>query len=92
MGLGLFNRPKRDTLTRTTSWPTYGADLTVDEITPPQALAISDVFACVRILSESVSVLPLVPYRTLADGSRVAFSGQASCVPCWSSRWTSTPT
>lgn len=43
-------------------------------VTVDTALQISTVWACVRLLSETVSTLPLRVYRKLPDGSRVVAS------------------
>jgi len=39
-------------------------------ITPEKALAISTVFSCVRIISTSLAMLPLVVYRRLDNGGK----------------------
>lgn len=39
-------------------------------VTPESALRLSAVFACVRVLSETMASLPLMMYETAADGSR----------------------
>jgi len=40
-------------------------------VTPDSAMTIAAVFACVRVLSESVAQLPLVLYRRLPEGGKV---------------------
>lgn len=47
-------------------WAT-GTGLT---ITPDKALELTDVYACVRVLAESVAMLPLVTYRRVGDGGK----------------------
>jgi len=37
-------------------------------VSPANALAVADVFACVRCLSDAAASVPLVPYRKTADG------------------------
>ncbi|HGW8334744.1 TPA: phage portal protein, partial [Proteus mirabilis] len=39
-------------------------------VTADNALQLSAVWSCVRLLSESISTLPLKIYQTKADGSR----------------------
>lgn len=39
-------------------------------VSPDTAMAMSAVFACVRVLMESISSLPLITYRRLAGGGR----------------------
>lgn len=39
-------------------------------ITPTSAMRLTAVFACIRIIAEGVSSLPLVSYRRLPDGGR----------------------
>jgi len=39
-------------------------------INPEKALAISTVFACVRIISQTLAMLPLIVYRRLEDGGK----------------------
>ena len=56
-------------------WPVYGT-IQYTDLGPDAALQIADVFACVRLLSDVISSLPLVPYRRLADGDREQFSGR----------------
>jgi HK97 family phage portal protein len=41
-------------------------------VSPPGSMALATVFACVRVLSESVSMLPLVLYERTKDGRRRA--------------------
>lgn len=45
-------------------------------VTPETALRIVDVLACVRLLAESASTLPLKPYRRKANGERVLYTGK----------------
>ena len=37
-------------------------------VSPANALAVADVFACVRCLSDAAASVPLIPYRKTADG------------------------
>ncbi len=37
-------------------------------VSPTNALAVADVFACVRCLADAAGSIPLVPYRKTADG------------------------
>ena len=37
-------------------------------VSPANALAVADVFACVRCLSDAAASIPLVPYRKTTDG------------------------
>jgi len=37
-------------------------------VTPSNALAVADVFACIRALSDAAASIPLIPYRKTADG------------------------
>jgi HK97 family phage portal protein len=39
-------------------------------VTPDRALELTDVYACVRVLAESVAMLPLVLYRRLGDDGK----------------------
>ena len=39
-------------------------------VTPDAALQISAVFACVELLAQTISTLPLYVYRDTADGGR----------------------
>lgn len=57
-------------LTRATVPPSLLPLSTAGEsrITPANALAVADCFACVRVLSESAASLPLIPYRRVGDG------------------------
>ncbi|HEJ3372168.1 TPA: phage portal protein [Pseudomonas aeruginosa] len=48
----------------------FGTSASGKNVTVDKALQLSTVWACVRILSESVSTLPLKLYRRLPDGSR----------------------
>jgi HK97 family phage portal protein len=45
-------------------------------ITPAQALAIGDVWACVRVLADAASSLPLHVYRKTGDGRQRVTSGK----------------
>ena len=74
--MGLFSRPKHDKIIRPSSWPVYGADITQDTSTPAAALGIVDVFACVRVLADTLSSIPLVAYRSLPNGDRAPFAGR----------------
>ncbi|HEP8182788.1 phage portal protein [Pseudomonas aeruginosa] len=48
----------------------FGTSASGKNVTVDKALQLSTVWACVRLLSESVSTLPLKLYRRLPDGSR----------------------
>ncbi len=48
----------------------YGASSSGKVVTAEKALALSSVWSCVRLLSESVSTLPMKVYERSADGSR----------------------
>lgn len=48
----------------------FGTSASGQHVTVDKALQLSTVWACVRLLSESVSTLPLKLYRRLPDGSR----------------------
>ena len=77
----LFSR-KRDviedrSLTRVKSWPQY-PDMQIGDLSPPDALRIADVFACIRCLADTAASLPLLAYRRLPDGSREQFSGRVT--------------
>ena len=63
-------------LTDGTFWTEWfgSSTATGKSVTVDSALQISTVWACVRLLSETVSTLPLKVYRKLPDGSRVIAS------------------
>ncbi|WP_394521688.1 phage portal protein [Pantoea sp. SGAir0184] len=48
----------------------YGTSSSGKVVTAEKALALASVWACVRLLSESVSTLPMKVYERSADGSR----------------------
>ena len=48
----------------------FGSSVSGQHVTVDKAMQLSTVWACVRLLSESVSTLPLKLYRRLPDGSR----------------------
>lgn len=48
----------------------YGTSSSGKVVTAEKALALASVWACVRLLSESVSTLPMKVYERAADGSR----------------------
>lgn len=50
----------------------FGTSASGQHVTVDKALQLSTVWACVRLLSESVSTLPLKLYRRMPDGSREA--------------------
>jgi HK97 family phage portal protein len=54
-------------------WATYygGRNSTGKPVTRDTALTVAAAWACVRIISQTVGVLPYFLYRRLADGSRV---------------------
>lgn len=56
-------------------FPVY-ATYTVGDLTADDALRLSAVFACVRLLARTVAQLPLVPYRRLDSGGRDRYSGR----------------
>ncbi len=67
----LGRRPQREQ--RAVSWADYGTWEKVNGTTvstPEAALAIAAVYACVRVLGESLASLPLHVYQKKADGSR----------------------
>jgi HK97 family phage portal protein len=49
-------------------WPTNGWAPSAYSSTPERALAIGDVWACVRVLSDAAASVPLIPYRRTATG------------------------
>jgi len=54
---------------QTTSSPNVMLDLAAPgTVTPANALAIADVYAAVRCLSDAAASVPLIPYRRTADG------------------------
>ncbi|WP_413732334.1 phage portal protein [Sodalis sp. RH20] len=58
-------------LTNGTFWQElYGTSSSGKVVTADKAMALAAVWACVRLLSESTSTLPLKVYRREADGSR----------------------
>ncbi|XBS71151.1 phage portal protein [Acerihabitans sp. KWT182] len=58
-------------LTTGTFWQEwFGTSISGKVVTPDKALRLSAVWACTRLLSESISTLPLKVYRRQADGSR----------------------
>lgn len=60
------------TLTDTEFWNEFfGASSSGKVVTVDKALQLSAVWACVRLISETVSTLPLKLYQKLPDGSRV---------------------
>lgn len=83
--MGLFSRGRsvldiyedeQRSLTRAQQpWPVY-ASVTWSDIGPEDAMRISDVFACIRLLADTAASLPLVAYRRLPDGDRERFSGR----------------
>jgi HK97 family phage portal protein len=56
-------------------FPTTTAGVPV--VSPANALAIADVFACVRCLSDAAASIPLIPYRKTLDG-RTRHEGRLS--------------
>ncbi|MDU1024075.1 MAG: phage portal protein, partial [Leclercia adecarboxylata] len=58
-------------LTTGTFWQEwYGTSSSGKVVTADKAIQLSAVWACVRLLSESVSTLPVKIYTRQADGSR----------------------
>lgn len=58
-------------LTTGTFWQEwYGTSSSGKVVTADRAIQLSAVWACVRLLSESVSTLPVKIYTRQADGSR----------------------
>jgi len=54
---------------QTTSSPTLMLDLaSPGTVTPANAMAIADVYAAVRCLSDAAASVPLIPYRKTSDG------------------------
>lgn len=55
------------------SWWGGGANsVSGQSVTPDTAMRVAAVFACVRVISESVAQLPLILYRQLTDGKERA--------------------
>ena len=50
----------------------YGASLSGKSVTPASAIQVSAVYACVRVIAETVASLPLHVYETTDTGSRKA--------------------
>ncbi len=78
----LFSRKRLGTiedrsLTRAASWPEY-PNVQIGDLSVPDALRLSDVFACIRCLSDTAASIPLLAYRRLPDGSRELFSGRVT--------------
>lgn len=48
-----------------------GPSSTGISVTPERALTITTVYACIRVLAESVAQLPLIVYKRLPDGGKV---------------------
>uniref|UniRef100_UPI003F7D1B19 phage portal protein n=2 Tax=Serratia TaxID=613 RepID=UPI003F7D1B19 len=58
-------------LTTGTFWQEwFGTSSSGKVVTADKAMQLSAVWACIRLLSESVSTLPMKVYRREADGSR----------------------
>lgn len=67
-------------LTTGTFWEEWmGTSSSGKTVSADKAIGLSAVWACVRLLSESVSTLPLKIYERQADGSRKAATGH----PAW---------
>ncbi|MDU2939128.1 MAG: phage portal protein [Enterobacteriaceae bacterium] len=67
-------------LTTGTFWEEWmGTSSSGKTVSADKAIRLSAVWACVRLLSESVSTLPLKIYERQADGSRKAATGH----PAW---------
>lgn len=47
-----------------------GASISGQNVTPESALSVTAVFACVRVLAESVASLPMMVYKRLPDGGK----------------------
>ncbi len=83
MGTKLFRR--RPTLADTLEdrslkrsaqfWPQY-ATVTLGDLSPDDALRISDVFGCIRLLADTCASLPLIAYRRVGDGDRERYAGR----------------
>lgn len=70
----------------------YGGTTSGQYVTVDRAMKLSAVFACVRLISETVSTLPLKLYRRNADGSRsVATDHPLYNVLCRSPNYEMTP-
>ena len=50
----------------------YGASLSGKSVTPTSAIQVSAVYACVRVIAETVASLPLHVYEATDSGSRKA--------------------
>ena len=50
----------------------YGASLSGKSVTPTSAIQVSAVYACVRVIAETVASLPLHVYEATDTGSREA--------------------
>lgn len=77
-----FRRRRREAEERaltpqTSAPPAYFPASTTPAVTAGNALAISDVFACVRALSDAAASLPLIAYRKTTDG-RTRASGRVT--------------
>lgn len=53
-------------------WGAGANSVSGQPVTPDTAMRVAAVFACVRVISESVAQLPLILYRQLADGKERA--------------------
>lgn len=58
-------------------WFQWSSDAGVD-VTPETSLRFSAVYACIRILSESVAMLPMILYERQAGGGRQRATGSAA--------------
>lgn len=66
-------------LTNGTFWQEwFGTSSSGKVVTADKAMQLSSVWACVRLLSESVSTLPLKIYERQSDGSRKLAQGNAA--------------
>jgi hypothetical protein len=57
------------------TWPTWTTQ-TPNELTPQSALAVADVWAAVKLLSDSAAALPLIVYRRTESGRQRLGSGR----------------
>lgn len=57
-------------LTDLSGWRGYGESHAGEAVTAPSVLGLSAAWACVNLLSGTIASLPLMVYRTKADGAR----------------------
>ncbi|MGH2966196.1 MAG: phage portal protein [Solirubrobacterales bacterium] len=72
MALRIFGGKRRRSLTSSPAPSVIPRETAAGVIvTPANALALADAYACVRVLAETAASLPLIPYRRTAAGDRV---------------------